>query len=210
VIHPDDEERPFAARWNALVGALLIEPSIKLVARQAVDYGFLDGDGIYPGNERIARQTGLGDKTVREAWHFLRAAEMARRDLRSVWTGTKRLADMYALEIPANWKSMPVLGPHAARFTCQQCGKKFNAPPCNTFLHKQDPHTGRQVPVTNPETGLRQVRWALWKAVFCPAPRNGTSCQQLWEKVNGRWAADPAACWELFHKARDDEWPEPP
>jgi hypothetical protein len=68
-ISPDDEDKPFVARWNTLVSALLIEPSIKLVARQACDYGIMDGEGIYPGNQRLARQTGYDERTVREAWH---------------------------------------------------------------------------------------------------------------------------------------------
>lgn len=210
MVHPDDEEKPFAARFNALLSVLIVEPSIKLVGRQAADYGFMDGEGIYPGNERLARQTGLTDKTIREAWHFLRGAGLAHRDVRSSWTGTRRTADLYALDIPADWQSLPVFGPHSARFTCQQCGKMFNPQPCNVFLTERRPGRKGFIPVTDKQTGFREVRWALWKTVFCPAPRKGASCRQQWEKSNGPWSAsDTKAVWEMFRKARDDDWPPP-
>jgi hypothetical protein len=205
-ISPDDEGKPFVARWNALVSALLIEPSIKLVARQACDYGIMDGESIYPGNQRLARQTGYDERTVREAWHFLRAAGMAVRDGRSAWTGSRRTADTYSLAIPPAWRHYPVLGPHSARFTCPQCGKLFNPQPCNVFLTAEGA-SGQPVPVTDAD-GVREVRWRLWKAVFCPAPRKGPSCMGAWERKHGSWGSlDNAAAWGMFHKARDDEWP---
>lgn len=205
-ISPDDEDKPFVARWNALVTAMLVEPSIKLVARQACDYGIMDGDGIFPGNERLARQTGLTERTVREAWHFLRATGMASRDGRSAWTGSQRTADSYSLEIPADWRHYPVLGPHSARFTCQHCGKLFNAQPCNVWLMRDGPGD-RRVPVTDAD-GVREVRWRLWKAVFCPVPRSGASCMQAWARKHGAWGSlKNEAAWEMFNKARDDDWP---
>jgi hypothetical protein len=205
-ISPDDTDRPFVARWNALVSALLVEPSIKLVARQACDYGIMDGESIYPGNERLARQTGYDERTVREVWHFLRATGMAYRGVRSAWTGDHRTADMYALEIPSGWRAMPVLGPNAGRFTCQQCGKKFNPPPCNTFLTQRDAGGKTATPAVGRD-GLRDVRWSLWKAVFCPPPRSGNGCRVEWERSNGPWNGGQHN-WDLFGKARNDEWPE--
>lgn len=214
MVHPDDATKPFAARFNALLTALIIEPSVKLVGRQVADYGFMDGEAIYPGNQRLARETGLGEKTIREAFHFLRANGMAHRDARSAWTGTRRTADTYALDIPADWMLMPVLGPHHARFTCQGCGQLFNPQPCNVFLAERHPGRKGFAPVTDPQTGFREVRWALWKAVFCPPPRKQkgkplpAGCRQQWERANGPWnAGDNKSCWEMFRKARDDDWP---
>ena len=205
-INPDDTDKPFVARWNSLVTALLVEPSVKLVARQACDYGIMDGEGIYPGNQRLARQTGLTERTVREAWHFMRAADMAVRDSRSAWTGSQRTADAYSLNIPSSWRHYPVLGPHSARFTCQHCGKLFDPQPCNVFLTAKGAG-GKPVPVTDAD-GAREVRWRLYKAVYCPAPREGAGCMQAWERKHGPWAKlDNTAAWEMFHKARDDEWP---
>lgn len=211
MITPDDEDRLFVARWNVLVSALLIEPSIKLVAYQAAQYGLADGEDIYPGNERIARQTGLGDKTVREAWHFLRGAGMALRGAHSAWTGSQRTADLYQLVIPEGWRGMPVLGPHAARFTCQHCGRKFNPQPCNVFVTDK---AGR--PVVD-GGGIREVRWRLYRAVFCPdpgTPRGGPNgrrpakpagCFAQWESAGGKWGGSDA--WSMYRKARDDDWP---
>jgi len=206
-ISPDDEDRPFVARWNALIGALLIDPSIKLVARTACDYGIMDGGGIYPGNQRLARQTGYDERTVREAWHFLRAADMAIRDGRSAWTGSQRTADTYSLVIPSYWASLPVSGPHSSRFTCQHCGKLFNPVPCNTFLHKRQPGAKTLTPVVDAD-GKRELRWHLSKAIFCPPPRSGNGCQYHWERENGRWDGGKPRNWDLFRKARNDDWPE--
>lgn len=204
-ISPDDEDKPFVARWNAFVSALLIDPSIKLVARTACDYGIMDGEGIFPGNQRLARQTGYDERTVREAWHFLRAAGMAVRTEQSAWTGERRTADRYELAIPGDWRGFPMLGPHAGRFTCPQCGKLFNPQPCNTYV-RQKTASGNLVPIAD-RNGIRDLRWALWKAVFCPAPRGGNGCMYYWERANGPWHASSSRCWEMFYKARDDDWP---
>jgi len=211
--HPDDDGLAFVTRWNTLVSALLVEPSIKLVARTVVEYGLTDGESVYPGNERIARQTGLSARQVQEAWHFLRAAGMAERVNQSVWTGRQRLADLYQLEIPANWSDFGVLGPNFKRFTCQECGRVFNAPPCNAWTMERRPGCATEVPkIVNRTEGLREVLWGLHKAVFCPPTRKQvetrTSCKHRWEAANHRWGArggeDP---WKIFSRARDDDWP---
>jgi hypothetical protein len=198
MIRPDDEDRLFVARWNVLVSSLLIEPSVKLVAMQAAQYGLADGENVYPGNERIARQTGLTEKTVREAWHFMRGAGMAIRDARSAWTGDRRTADLYELTIPDDWYSMALLGPHARKFTCQQCRKMFNPPPCNVFLTDKAGH-----PAIDKGTGNRQVRWYLCRATFCPDPRRGPGCFADWKRAGGKWGD---GAWAMFKKARNDDW----
>ncbi len=199
-ISPDDADKPFAARWNALVSALLVEPSVKLVARQACDYGFMDGEDIFPGNERLARQTGLTERTVREAWHFLRASGMAERIEHSAWTGARRTADRYQLAIPDSWRSSPMLGPHAGKFTCQECGKQFNPSACNTWATQK----GSRVPTTD-RNGVRTISWFLWKATFCPEPRGGNGCLYHWKRANGQWGGDQA--WKIYYAARGDDWP---
>lgn len=202
-VNPDDTDKPFVARWNSLVSALLVEPSIKLVARTACDYGVATGENVFPGNQRLARQTGYDERTVREAWHFLRAEGLARRLEHSAWTGDRRNADRYELVIPSGWRSMAIQGPHFGRFACQHCGKQFNPPPCNTYSKRADGKT----PVTTAD-GTRTVTWFLWKAVFCPAPQRGRQkgkgCFELWEKSGGKWGA---GAWDLFRKARNDDWP---
>jgi hypothetical protein len=202
-INPDDTDKPFVARWNALVSALLIEPSIKLVARTACDYGIMTGENVFPGNQRLARQTGYDERTVREAWHFLRAAGLAERLERSAWTGDRRNADRYELVIPSGWRGMPMFGPHFGRFACQHCGSLFNPQPCNTYRKRQ----GTQTPVTDAH-GVRTVTWFLWKAAFCPAPQRGKErgkgCFSAWERFGGKWGD---GAWEIYRKARNDDWP---
>jgi hypothetical protein len=206
-VSPDDEDKPFVARWNTLVSALLIEPSIKLVARTACDYGFMDGENVYPGNERLARQTGYDERTVREAWHFLRAAGMAHRVELSAWTGSRRNADRYELAIPSGWRSMPMLGPHAGKFACQQCGRRFTPGPCNTWQTRKTPKG--EAPLTNKD-GMRELGWYLWKVVFCPAPQRGPDkakgCFSDWKLAHGKWGDDRA--WKAFSTARGDDWPQ--
>jgi len=194
---PNGNPAPFIARWDTLVNALIVEPSVKLVARTAAGYGIYDGTGIYPGNERLARQTSLSTECIRSAWKVLRAADMAVRDCRSQWNGDYRTADMYTLEIPGDWRNLPVLGPSFGKFTCQQCGKVFNPQP-GTVL-RPDGTVGFRLP----------------RMVFCPAPRtprlrpNGTrpkrpaSCFALWQKER-RGKGDVS--WEMFSQARHDDW----
>lgn len=207
IVSPDDEGKPFVARWNVLVSALLIDPSIKLVARTACDYGFMDGENIYPGNERLARQTGYDERTIREAWHFLRSARMAHRVEQSAWTGSRRNADRYELAIPSDWRSMPMLGPHAGKFSCQHCGRRFTPAPCNTWHMRKTPNG--EVPATDAD-GMRELRWFLWKAVFCPAPQRGPNkgkgCFSDWKRANGGWGGEQA--WRAFSTARGDDWPQ--
>jgi hypothetical protein len=196
---------PFIARWNTLVSALITEPSVKLVARAAVDHGITDGQGIWPGNQRLARQTSLSDESVRRAWAVLRGTGMAHRDIAAHWTGHRRLADEYALDIPAGWRQLPIYGPAFSRFHCQHCGKAFN------------PQPGTHV---RPDGS---VGWYLRYMVFCADPgrpkrtpaekRNRTplrnpprSCFQQWGGQD-KWNKLGAGAWELFRQARSDDWP---
>jgi hypothetical protein len=201
----------FVRRWNVLVAALLVEPSVKLVAYQAGQYGLADGLEIFPGNERLSRETGLCEKTVREAWHYLRGLKMAVRDSRSKYNGRFRTADEYQLAIPEHWDGYAILGPSSRRFTCQYCGSLFNPPACAGFL------TDAKGAYVLDRDGNRDVRWYLHKAAFCPAPRpprklpNGRrparqrTCFERWRAEGGKWGDDDS--WDVFRKARDDPWP---
>ena len=212
MITPDSETNAegdplkFIVRWNVLVSALIVEPSIKLVARTAGDYAIADGERVYPGNERLARETGYDAETVRHAWKALRALGMAERTARSEWDGRRRTADEYDLMIPSDWLAIPVYGPRHARFHCQYCGKAFN------------PRAGTHVRSDG------TVGYYLARMVFCPDP--GTPHK----RPNGRRPAKPPSCfaewnaaqagkglptwpklgngpsWELFRAARNDDW----
>jgi len=203
-ISPDDEDKPFVARWNALVGALLIDPSIKLAARTACDYGVMTGENVYPGNQRLARLTSYDERTIREAWHFLRAAGMAVRVEHGNWTGERRTADRYELAIPDGWRSFPMYGPHTSRFTCQHCGKLFNPRPVNTWAMHKTPKG--ETPAFDKD-GQRDINWKLWKAAFCPDPRSGNGCKYYWERRHGAWKGGNPRNWEMYYAARGDDWP---
>lgn len=194
---PDDEDKPFIARWNMLVRILLVESSIKHIARAAMDYAdFDDGSSCHPSNERLARETGYNEKTVRTAWAAMRAMGIAER----VGNGVSylRLADEYHLQIPTRWKSMPILGPHARKFTCPACGKVFN-PNGNCTLYPND-----------------EIRYNVSELTFCPAPRqrkgrDEPACLSVWnarqKKLGGQSFHDSGQeVWKLFHQARGDDW----
>jgi hypothetical protein len=189
-VHPDDEDKPFGLRWNKLVQILLVESSVKLVARAAADYAdFRDGTECRPSNERLARETGYSERTVRTAWGVLRGLGMAER-VRYAQAHAHR-ADVYDLRIPPDWKGFPVLGPHGRKFTCLHCGKLFNPQGNNTLR-------------PDGKVGFRIERY-----VFCPRPRKGPSCRDDWdtgEATRGRPLFRDADQWKAFRTARGDEW----
>jgi hypothetical protein len=201
----DGTEILFVRRWNTLVSALIVEPSVKLVARTVVDYGLADGQGIYPGNERIARETGYRAAAVANAWAVMRGIGMAERVTGSYYDGRRRTADEYELVIPDDWRGFPAYGPNLRRFRCQHCGKAFN------------PLPGTHVRPNG------SVGWYLARMVFCAPPGRAkrtpeevarkaalkaadTSCFVLWGGAR-RWEGLGDKAWEAFRRARDDDWP---
>lgn len=204
IFRPDDENKVFIARWNMLVRLLLVESSVKHIARSAMDYaGFEDGTSCYPSNERIARETGYNERTVRIAWSVLRGLGMAERVTQAI--SYKRIADEYELQIPGHWPNLPILGPHGRKFTCLGCGKLFNP---------QGNCTVNQLKTDKP--GDDNVRFDLSKLVFCPAPRRTAgraedACQSKWDKRrtdSGQptWNKMGSERWEQFREARGDDW----
>jgi hypothetical protein len=192
---PDDTAKPFAVRWNIFVRILLVESSVKLVARTAMDYADFDtGSSCHPSNQRLVRETCLGERTIRTAWGVLRGLGMAERiECAVAYAGQ---ADNYRLVIPETWEAMPILGPHGRKFTCLNCGKLIN-PQGHSNLGKD----GR-------------VRCDVRLFAFCPAPRSGDgpSCAQEWD--DGRASAgerdwsrlDSDEIWKLFRLSRGDDW----
>lgn len=202
MFRPDDEDRPFIARWNLLTRILLVGPTVKLVARMVMDYAdFNDGSSCHPSNERLARETGLNERTVRNAWATLRGLGMAERIGRGV--PHERLADEYELQIPPGWESMPILGPHGRKFRCPGCGKLFTPDGNNTVNAVQG---------DKPDS----VRFNVGRLAFCPAPRqrkgrDSDPCMAAWNrerpKSEKRWAQlDGEQQWAVFRQARGDDW----
>lgn len=208
-IHPDDDSKPFIARFNALVRILLVEASVKGVARAVMaDYAdFNDGSNCYPSNERLARETGYSERTIRFAWSVMRGLGMAERVGFAV--PHRGRADDYTLRIPTGWRTFAILGPNGRKFHCVYCSRVFN-PQGNCSVNSQ--------PGDKP--GADIVRWDLVRMVFCPEPRKvkgrqEPSCFQEWTKERRRagaptWDKLGADCWDLFREARADEWSATP
>jgi hypothetical protein len=208
MFRPDDEEKPFIARWNMLVRILLIDSSVKHIARAAMDYSdFDDGSNCHPSNDRIGRETGYGDKAVRQAWAALRGMDMAVRVENGV--SYLRRADVYQLQIPEDWYGLPVLGPHGQKFTCVGCQKVFN-PAGNCLIYPDG-----------------KVKYDLRPMAFCSAPpiiRPGVkpprepkprkeTCFDRWDDAR-HLAGEPSwrdkqmddRRWPFFYQARGDDW----
>lgn len=213
-LRPDDEEKQFAPRWNLLTRILLVEPSVKLVARLAMDYAdFDDGSSCYPSIERLTRESGLSDRTVRNGWAVLRGLGMAVRVSRG---GSFRgAADEYQLEIPDGWESMPVLGPNRRKFTCPGCGNLFN-PDAHSVL------TDRSKDKTKPDGAPRAkagdtVGWNVGRLTFCSWPsergtKGSAECLGSWDDRR-RKSGDETwtklgsdGKWSIFREARNDPW----
>jgi hypothetical protein len=198
MIRPDDEDKPFVARWNSLARVLLVESSVKAVARAAMDYAdFYDGSRCHPSSARIARESLHDERTVRAALAHLRALGMAERVAHGV--AHRGIADEYQLHIPPYWDGLAVLGPHSRKFTCLACGKEFNAPAAGRINDD-----GKAV-------------WDLWKLCFCKPPRkkkgrDAPDCWAVWNrdrqlKGEALWSEiGDTARWKLFREARSDDW----
>ncbi len=194
MIRPDDDTAPFVSRWNTLIRVLLVESSVKLVARTAMDYAdFNTGANCHPSNDRLARDTGYSERTIRDAWSVLRGLDLAERVATAV--AHARLADEYQLVIPGDWRGLPTIGPRGRKFTCLGCGKGFN-PAAHQAKRKPD----------------GQVRFDVSRFCFCAAARgeHTSHCLRLWDlqrKQRGEkpWR-DTADKWALFRQARGDDW----
>ncbi len=210
-VRPDDEDKPFFVRWNVLTRVLLVEPSVKLVARVAMDYADNnDGSSCFPSIERMVRETGLSDRTVRNGWAVLRGIEMARRVSRG--NSFRGASDEYQLQIPDSWLALPTYGPHGQKFTCIACGKKFT-PDAHSILC--DRSKDQTMPDGKPRKKAGDgVAWIVGKFVFCSYPagskRGNETCLREWNagrRKSGEksWNATEDK-WTYVWEARNDPW----
>lgn len=199
----DDGARPFPIRWNTLCRTILVDPSVKHIARAAIDFAD-EHNRCSPSNSQLARETGLSERTVRTSWAVMRGLGMAQRTSEAV--PYQGLADEYQLRIPDGWRSLPLLGPHAQDFTCLACVRPFT-PQGNCTVNPQP----------GDRRGRAQVRFDLSKMVFCPGPRGSggraeAACREVWDRREanagrapwGNLNADQA--WRWFRQARRDDW----
>lgn len=215
-LRPDDEDVQFAPRWNLLVRILLVEPSVKLVARTAMDHAdFSDGSSCFPSIERMTRETGLSDRTVRNGWAVMRGLGMAVRVSRG--SSYRGAADEYQLEIPDSWQSIPILGPHCKKFKCPGCGNLFN-PDAHSILADRTKDKTLPDGKPRPKAG-DDVAWIIGRLTFCSWPsttKGGTKgnrdCRNAFDRKQRAEGAklwdelDKEGKWRLFEHARDDPW----
>lgn len=203
MIRPDDEEKPLVCRWNSLIRILLVESSVKLVARNAFDFAdYYDtgrgeaGGNTYPGNELLARETGLSERTVRTAWATIRGLGLAERTETARYDPVckTRTADKYQLVIPDGWMHLPVLGPSRAKFRCRHC-QHLMTPQANSKVHADG-----------------SVTFKVQRFIFCPPPRDkskGPGCYELWSAERRKKRLEPWSkldAWALFEEARGEAW----
>lgn len=96
------EEQKFRYKWESVMRRLALPSPTKLVAAYCAQYGDLDGNEIRPGEKRLALETCLGERTVREAFATLREIGLLVRVRSGSKMGRRRLADEYKLAIPEN------------------------------------------------------------------------------------------------------------
>lgn len=199
---PDTDDKPFPVRWNLLIRSLLVDSSVKHVARAAMDYAnFYDGSSCRPSQERLARETGYSRTTVAHAWSAMQGMGLA--ELVDYSVSYQGRADEYQLQIPDHWRNLPILGPHGGKFTCVNCKRPFN-PQGNCTVTKEDWMTYK-------------VTYNLGPMVVCPPPRAkrgraGPDCGAEWndrQRDAGALAwryLDDSDRWALFRQARGDDW----
>lgn len=212
MFRPDDEDKPFIRRWNQLARILLVESTVKLVARAAMDFAdFDDGSNCFPSTERMVRETGLSDRSVRNGWAVLRGLGMAERE--SYGNSFHGAAAVYQLQIPDNWASMPTYGPHMRKFACLGCGKAFT-PDAHSLLSDRSKDKTKPNGVARKVAG-DSVAWIIGKFTFCSWPSESgktgnTKCLDAWNTQRRRGGEKPwnqvEAKWDFFYKARNDPW----
>lgn len=104
--------------WHAVIRRSNLTTLTKGFAFIASSYSGRDGEDIFPGNERLARVTGMADSTVRKHLKILRDAGLITRV--SAANRSRGLADEYRLTVPSEVEKLQellVLDPHEQPYT---------------------------------------------------------------------------------------------
>jgi hypothetical protein len=90
--------------WERAVRALPIRPPVrKLVGLMLATYANKDGSNAHPGEDRLAADCGLTERAVRGHLAALRDdLGLIERTYRGSQSGRRKLADEYALRVPAD------------------------------------------------------------------------------------------------------------
>lgn len=198
VVSPGDTTAAFPQRWSALLRLLLVESSVKLIARTAMDHADqADGSGCRVSNDQLARETSYSERTVRTAWGVLRGLGLAERVASAGYDAVneRHVSDEYRLTIPDGWHRLPLLGASSAKFWCLWCHRRFN-PQANCGLLPD----GR-------------VTFEVHRFCFCAGrvPGAKLSCFDSWQQAesqNNSRPWDDVDRWSMFRRSRCGVWNE--
>lgn len=92
--------------WRrAFLTAEGLDPTVRCVGWVAHAYASKDGSNVFPGEVRLARSSGVSERTVRRALEKLREAGwLLRVEHTNYRRNGTRLADVYALSVPVGYK----------------------------------------------------------------------------------------------------------
>lgn len=89
--------------WERAIRVLdLRPPTRKLVALMVATYADKDGGNAHPGEDRLAAECGITARAVRGHLEALRQVGLLERTFRGSSSGRRKLADCYALNMPAD------------------------------------------------------------------------------------------------------------
>jgi hypothetical protein len=86
--------------WRRIIRRARLGSTATLVAAILADYASPDGRHVRPGNDRLAAETELSDKSIRRAMDKLRDIGLIERVFAGSRMGRRALADEYRLTIP--------------------------------------------------------------------------------------------------------------
>ncbi len=86
--------------WERLILLVDIPPMTKLIGLALAVYARRDGGNIHPGQARLAKETGLTDRSVRSHLERLRELGLIERTERGVGNAHMRRADVFRTTIP--------------------------------------------------------------------------------------------------------------
>jgi hypothetical protein len=135
---------PFRFEWERVIRAVVLPATVKHVALNLATYADADGTRVFPGNEAIASDTGLSDKTVRRALERLRDVGLIVRVVSGQRMGRRGVADGYELAIPADLLERVLLVSQQGRTPVTVTGDSDGTPV--TVTADPEPNTGHTFP----------------------------------------------------------------
>ena len=98
------DEDHFAGRfeWERIVRRCRLRPLTKYVGMVLAQYANSDGTNAFPSVAKLARVTGLSERSVRNALSDMRSTGLIKRVQKGGLRGTQAIPDVHCLVIPAD------------------------------------------------------------------------------------------------------------